>query len=89
MTLTIPDEALEDSGMSERDLLVEIACRLFDAGKLSKWRASRMVGMTRDEFNAELGDRGLAVIHYTAEDLDRELETIRRLEESGFWKKRA
>jgi predicted HTH domain antitoxin len=87
MTLTIPDEALEESGTSERDLLIELACRLHDAGKLSKWHARRLVGMSRDQFNAELADRGLAVIRYTAEDLDREMETLRRLEESGFWGK--
>lgn len=87
MTLTIPDEALEESGMSERDLLVELACRLYDAGKLSKRHARRMVEMTRDEFNAELLNRGLPVIHYTAEDLEREMETLKHLDETGFWKK--
>lgn len=88
MTLTIPDEALEESGMSERDLLIELACRLYDAGKLSKWHASRMVGMTRDEFNAELADRGLSIIHYTGDDLAREVQTLRHLQETEFWKKR-
>jgi predicted HTH domain antitoxin len=88
MTLTIPDDVLKETGLSERDLLVELACRLYDSEKLSKTSASRMVGMGRDDFDAELRKRGLPVIRYRDEDVDREIESLRHLEASGFWERK-
>ena len=35
MPVVISDETLRDAGLTEQDALVEIACRLFGAGKLS------------------------------------------------------
>jgi hypothetical protein len=39
MTLTIPDEILKQSGLSERDMTIEITCRLFAAQVLSRAEA--------------------------------------------------
>jgi predicted HTH domain antitoxin len=88
MTLHIPDEVLAESGLTEREMLIELACRLYDSGKLSKSHARLLAGLGRDEFNAELAQRGLAVIHYSQEDLDRDVQTLGQLEETGFWSKR-
>jgi predicted HTH domain antitoxin len=88
MPLTITDEELRAMNMDAREARIEFACRLYDADKLSKFDAARMAEMTRDEFNAELMKRGLPVIRYTEEDFDRDLLTLKRLEESGFWEKR-
>jgi predicted HTH domain antitoxin len=33
--LTIPDDILREAGISESDANVELACRLYDAGKLT------------------------------------------------------
>ena len=85
MTLIIPDEVLKQTGLTERELLVELGCRLYEAGKLTKTQASRLVGMDRDEFNAELTKRGLPVIRYTDDDFDREVQTLTKLEREGFW----
>ena len=44
MPVVISDETLKQAGLTEREAVVEIACRLFDAGKLaplarrSRWR---------------------------------------------------
>ena len=40
-TLSIPDHVLRQAGLTERDALVEFACRLFDAGKITLWSAAR------------------------------------------------
>lgn len=88
MPLTFTDDDLRAMDMDERLARIEIACRLYDADKLPKGAAARLVGMSRDEFNAELVKRGLPVIRYTEEDFEREMETLRRLEQSGFWEKR-
>ncbi len=37
--LIVPDEMLRQAGLSEREALLEFACRLFDAGRLSLWSA--------------------------------------------------
>lgn len=89
MTLTIPDEVVKQSGLTEQELLVELACRLYDLEKLTKTQASRLVGLTRDEFNAELITRGLPVIRYHEEDIERELKAVRGLDNGGSWKENA
>jgi hypothetical protein len=33
MPVVIPDETLKEAGLTEREMVVEIACRLIDAGK--------------------------------------------------------
>ena len=47
MPVVIPDETLQQAGLTEREALVEIACRLFDAGKLPLWPAAKLAGMSR------------------------------------------
>jgi predicted HTH domain antitoxin len=63
MTLTIPDRVLQDSGLSERDFLIEIACRLYDAHVIEQPEAVRLSGLSRVEFWAELERRGLPWMH--------------------------
>ena len=67
VTLEIPDSVLKSSGLNEKEMRIEIACRLFDAQTLGKSEASRMCGLTRDEFNSELMKRNLPLIRYTEE----------------------
>jgi len=73
VTLNIPD------GVQGHDVLVEAACRLFDAQKLTKTEASRMCGMTRVEFDAALMERGLPVIRYTEEMWGQDQEALDRM----------
>ena len=54
MPVVIPDEVLQETGLSEREALMEIACRLFDIGKLPLWPAAKLAGLTRSEIEAEL-----------------------------------
>ena len=74
MPAIIPDEIWKQSGLSERKALMEIACRLFDAGKLHLNQAARLAGMTRDEFESELMSREIDVYRIDEEYLRRELE---------------
>jgi predicted HTH domain antitoxin len=76
MTLSIPDDILKAAGLSERDALVEFACRLFDAGKLPKSLAARLCGLDRPSFEAELHRRGLTVYRTTVEDYEQDLESF-------------
>ena len=79
MPVTISDDVLQQAGMTEREARIEIACRLYDAGKLHLWPAAQLAGLTRDEFWAELLARGLPVFTITEQDLRSDLETLDRV----------
>jgi predicted HTH domain antitoxin len=79
MPVVIPDETLREAGLTEREAVVEIACRLFDAGKLALWPAAKLAGLSRSEFERELGQRKIAVYRPTVEELREDLETLDRL----------
>ncbi len=81
LTITIPDEAIEKTGMSERDVLIEVACRLFDAEKLSQPAAAKLAGLTRGEFEDELIKRNLPIIRINDEYWELEKQALRRWEE--------
>jgi predicted HTH domain antitoxin len=79
MPVTIPDETLEQAGLTEREALIEIACRLFDVGKLHLWPAAKLAELSRTEFETELLHRGIPIYRPTVEDLNEDLENIKRL----------
>jgi predicted HTH domain antitoxin len=72
MTLFIPDDILKEAGLTEAEALIELGCRLFDAGRLSKAAAARLCGLDRASFEAELHRRGLTVYRTTLEDYEQD-----------------
>ncbi len=79
MPLTIPDSVLEEAGLTEQQARIEIACRLFQAKRLSLWQTARYAGMTRVETEAELLRRGIALYTLSEEQLNEELAAMDRL----------
>lgn len=79
MPLVIDDQFLEKAGLSEREARIEIACRLYAAGKWDKKSAREFCGLDRIEFWMELGRRGIDPFGYTAEDLQSDLENLDRV----------
>lgn len=79
MTLTIPDEVLNDARLSESQMLIEIACRLFDVGHLSMSAASRLAKLDRPEFERELFIRKIPAYRPTVADLESDLKALDRL----------
>ena len=80
MSLTIPDEILQATGMSEEELLREIAVLLFQQGKLTLAKASRLAKMSRLQFQHLLASRQIPV-HYDVAELEEDLKTIKGLGE--------
>jgi predicted HTH domain antitoxin len=80
MSLLIPDELVQASGLSEAELLQELVLLLFQREKLTLGKASRLLGMTQLEFQALLASRDL-YIHYDVEDLH---EDVRNLKDLGL-----
>ncbi len=79
MPLVIPDETLRAAGFSEQEAKVEIACRWFDAGKLTIGHAWRLAELTENEFEEQLRRRGIPRYRYTDEALDQDIETLKKL----------
>lgn len=80
MPVVISDEVLTEAGLSEREALIEIACRLFDLEKLALWPASKLAGLSRVEMESELMKRRIPVYRPTVEDLMEDLKAIEHLE---------
>jgi predicted HTH domain antitoxin len=77
MTLFIPDDILTEAGLSEREALIEFACRLYDAGKLPKEAATRLCGLARTAFERELHLRGLPLYHTSVEEYRQDRASLR------------
>ena len=81
MPVVISDETLKQAGMTEREVVVEIACRLFDIGKLHLWPAAQMAEMGRAEFEQELIGRKIPIHRPTSEDFAEDVATLERLKD--------
>jgi predicted HTH domain antitoxin len=79
MPLTLSDEILQKAGMTADEARVEIACRLFDAGKLALWPAAQLAQMSRIQFEDELFGRKIPIYRPTLDDLKMELATLEKL----------
>lgn len=79
MPLTIPDDILNSAGLNEVDARVEIACRLFEAERLTLWAAAKWVGMSRVQFESELLKRRIPLCRLTPEDLTDDLEAMKQI----------
>jgi predicted HTH domain antitoxin len=80
MPLAIPDDLLKDLKMDEREARIEIACRLFDAGKLQLWPAAKLAGLDRVEMENELEKRGIVLYRVTPDYWAQEKRSLLHLE---------
>jgi predicted HTH domain antitoxin len=72
-TLQIPEDILKNAGISEREAVIELACRLFETGKLTLFFAAKLASLPQDEFEDLLLDRKIPIYRYNEEDLKRDL----------------
>ncbi len=78
MTLLIPDDILQASRLSERELRTEIAVMLFEKEKLTLGQASQLADMGYLEFRHLLASRQIP-LHYDVEDFEQDLRTLDEL----------
>lgn len=78
MSITIPDDIFQSTGMSERELKLEIAVMLYQTEKLTLGNASRLAGMNQLNFQQLLASRNIC-IHYDVEDLQQDIQTLQAL----------
>jgi predicted HTH domain antitoxin len=73
MSLVISDDIVRASGLTERELLLEIVLMLFRRDKISLGKASELMGMHRMQFQKLLDDRGICV-HYDVAEFQEDLK---------------
>jgi predicted HTH domain antitoxin len=78
-TITIPDEVLKEAGLNPQEALIEFACRLFDAGRLTLHSAGKLAGLDRVAMEEALFQRKIPVYRPTIEDIDQELAAMKRM----------
>ena len=80
ITVELPNDLTqrEDPG---REALEALAIAGYRSGKFSHFEASRLLGLTRFEFDGFLKARNIFDHAYDVEDLEQDLESMRKFEE--------
>ena len=78
MTIEIPDEIVKREDYKIKDFMLDIAVMLYQNKRISLAKAASIVKLNRLEFQAVLADKGV-YIHYTIEDLNKELENLKKI----------
>ncbi len=73
LTVKIPSTVELD----ESELLLILASKLYEKGKLSLGQAAELAGFSKRVFAEILGRYGVSVFNYSADDLDRDLENAK------------
>lgn len=80
MSLVISDQVLQASGLSPRELFLEIVLLLFQQDRISLGKASELLGMSQIRFQRLISGRGICV-HYDVAEFE---EDIRNLTDKGL-----
>ncbi|WP_008313499.1 UPF0175 family protein [Leptolyngbya sp. PCC 6406] len=79
MSLVISDGLVKASGLSEKELFVEIVIMLFCQDKISLGKASELMGLHRMQLQKLLSDRGICV-HYDVAEFQDDLKVLQETE---------
>ena len=75
MSITISDDILGSSGLTEKEVRRELAMALFQVERLTLGQAAKLPGQTQLEFQQALASRRIP-IHYGSQELDEDLRTV-------------
>ena len=78
MPLILSDEELATLGLNSDEVRVELACRLFQAGKIALWPAAKLAKLSRVEMEDALHERKIPAYVITAEDFRHDMEVLNR-----------
>ena len=76
MSVTFPDELLQQTHLTNEEMTVEMAVHLFEIEKLTFWQAARMAGMNHWDFQQLLGSRQIP-LHYGVEEFEKDVQTLK------------
>jgi predicted HTH domain antitoxin len=80
MTIHLPEEILKSAGLTEKDIVIELAVHLYGERKISFPHAVRISGLGRLEFERELHRRKISL--FTVEDLRSDVADLEELRRS-------
>lgn len=75
MALIITDETISKAKTSAEELLIDLACYLYDKKRMSMGQARHLAGLDQIRFQKELAKRDI-YIHYTEDDLKKDLDNL-------------
>ena len=78
MIIELSDQIVQEAQLSKEELRLAIAVWLFVEKSWSLGRSAKVAGLHKIQFQRELAKRKIP-IHYTEEDLDRDMEAIKRI----------
>lgn len=73
MTATLELTLPESVHLSESNLKMILAAKLFDMGELSSGQAAELAGISKREFIETVGRYGVSIFQYSAEELRRDI----------------
>jgi len=63
--------------LDERELLIMLASKLYEKGKLSLGQAAELAGFSKRAFAEILGSYGVSIFNYSEDDLERDAENAK------------
>ncbi len=66
----------EGVNISDSELKMVVAAKLFEMGELSSGQAAEMAGITKREFLESVGSYGVSIFQYDADELERDLARL-------------
>jgi predicted HTH domain antitoxin len=78
MKITVPDEALKGTSVSQEEVLLDLAIGMFIDRRATLGQAARIADMSQPQFLKELGKRKIPV-HYDVEDFAADMEVVKGL----------
>ncbi len=83
MDLRLPEGVAARLNLTEAQLRVEVACRLFDAGILDAGQASAIAELERERFETELRRRSIPLYRPTPQDVAQDAGFFAKDSSSG------
>lgn len=77
MLVNIPDTIANVKSVSQDDIVLALAIRLYVDEEVTLAKAAEIAGMSRFEFQKLLADKNIP-LRYNLDDLDREMEIVRK-----------
>ncbi|MBK9501804.1 MAG: UPF0175 family protein [Leptospiraceae bacterium] len=81
MVLKIADQYIQNTFLAEVNLKLEFAIYLYEKDILTLEQASKLAEISYLDFQKELGNRNIS-IHYDEEELEKDLETLKFLDQA-------
>ncbi|MGH9948250.1 MAG: UPF0175 family protein [Pyrinomonadaceae bacterium] len=78
MTATLELKLPDSVQMSDFDIKMTLAAKLYEDGTLSGGQAADLVGISKRSFLEQLGKYGVSIFGYTAEELKEDLARVRK-----------